>query len=85
MPTSAKLKRATQVRLAAYCEQHNVSKTDAIAKGLQMLFELERDAGHHPAYVAFRRLQSRIKPERSRAAGKSSDAMRRAIRAKYSG
>jgi len=84
MPISARLKRATEVKLAAYCEQHGVSKTDAIAKGLQLLFEFDRNAGHHPAFVAFQRIERGLQPERSRAAGKSSDAMRLAIRAKYS-
>ena len=86
MPTSARLNRELETRLAAYCAQHGVSKTEVIARGLELLLELKDATGQHPAYTAYRRLaaEAAAAPVRGRRQ-RSSDAIRRALRAKYPG
>lgn len=86
MSISARLNRELESRLADYCVRLGVSKTEAIVAGLRMLLEREQETGSHPAYNAYRRIASRVAPERRRRRTRSSgDAMRRAIRAKYPG
>ena len=86
MPTSARLNDELKSRLAAYCAQHRVSKTEVIERGLELLLEREDETGKHPAFVAYQRVAARLRPEakRSRRPG-SSEAIRRALRAKYPG
>jgi Arc/MetJ-type ribon-helix-helix transcriptional regulator len=86
MPTSVRLSRELESRLAAYCAQHGVSKTEVIERGLELLLELDDETGKHPAFVAYQRIAARLRPEpRRRRRPSSSDAMRRALRAKYPG
>lgn len=86
MPTSARLSDELKSRLAAYCAQHGVSKTEVIERGLELLLELEDETGKHPAFIAYQRVAARLRPEakRGRRSG-SSEAIRRALRAKYPG
>ena len=86
MPTSARLSNELESRLAAYCAQHGVSKTEVIERGLEMLLELGDETGKHAAFVAYQRIAARLRPEPKRRRRRSSgDAMRRALRAKYPG
>lgn len=86
MPTSARLSRELESRLAAYCAQHGVSKTEVIERGLELLLELDDETGKHPAFVAYQRIAARLRPApKRRRSPSSSDAMRRAMRAKYPG
>jgi hypothetical protein len=86
MPTSARLSRELETRLAAYCAQHGVSKTEVIARGLELLLDLKDATGQHPAFAAYQRAAAgmRAAPVRGRRQ-RSSDAMRRALRARYPG
>jgi hypothetical protein len=84
MPTSARLTPELESRLAAYCAQHGVSKTEVIERGLELLLDRNDETGKHPAFVAYQRIVSRARPEpRRRRRPSSSDPMRRALRAKY--
>ena len=86
MPTSARLSRELESRLAAYCARHGVSKTEVIARGLELLLETGDEMGRHPAFVAYQRIADRLRPEpKRRRRASSSDAIRRALRAKYPG
>ena len=86
MPTSARLSRELESRLAAYCARHGVSKTEVIERGLELLLEHGDETGRHPAFIAYQRIAGRLRPEpERRRRASSSDAIRRALRAKYPG
>lgn len=83
MAVSARLRRGIDAKLSQFCKTRKISKTPAIERGLELLFEQEGSRAH-PAYLAYRQLK--LVPERSVPHGKhSSDAIRTTIRAKHPG
>ena len=85
MAISARLRATTQATLTRYCKERGLTKTAALERGIQLLLEQDT-SGAHPAYLAFKQL--RLVPEpaapNAKRPARSSDAMRDAIRAKYS-
>jgi predicted DNA-binding protein len=86
MTTSARLPRDLERRLRQYCEAQGTTKTRVIETALKRWLDEARETGKHPAALAFDRIEPLLKPERTvlRRNGRSSDAVRRAIRAKHS-
>lgn len=84
MPTSARSSRDLETRLVAYCAQHGLSKTEVIARGLELLFELKETSGRHAAFTAYQRIAPamRAAPQRDGRL-RSSEAIRRALRARH--
>lgn len=82
MATSARLSKRAETALTRFCKAHNVTKTEAITRALDLLL-VQDGRGAHPAFVAYQQLK--LVPEQPVVAlkEKSSDAMRAAIRAKY--
>lgn len=81
MAVSARLRRDIDAKLRRLCTARRISKTEAIERGLELLFERDRGQAH-AAYLAYRQLK--LVPERpSPSRKRSSDAIRTAVRAKY--
>ncbi len=85
MTTSARLSRTIERRLRQYCAAHGATKTQVIEKALERLLAEAQQAGKHPAALAFEQLDPELKPEAPvlPRRGRSSDPVRRAIRAKH--
>jgi hypothetical protein len=82
MAVSARLRRDVAAKLTRFCRTEGISKTEAIERGIELLVE-RTDSECHPAYAAY--LSLKLVPESKRAGSrKSSDAMKTAIRARYS-
>jgi len=86
MPTSARLNDKLRSRLAAYCARHGVTQSQVIERGVELVLAQAEQTGCHLAFIAYKRLAAKARPEpRRRRRSSSSDAMRRAVRAKYPG
>lgn len=82
MTISARLDRKTVAALERFCRANKITKTQAIERGITVLLEQAQEQAH-PAFIAYQQLK--LVPEPSRApVQRSSDAMRDAVRAKYS-
>jgi Ribbon-helix-helix protein, copG family len=82
MTISARLSNKTVAELDRFCKANKITKTEAIERGIAALLEQSREQAH-PAFAVFQQLK--LVPEAARPpARRSSDAMRDAIRAKYS-
>ena len=86
MTTSARLPAMLERWLRDYCTANGKTKTEVIAKALERMRLESRSTGKHPAALAFERIESPPKtqeppvlPQR----GRSSDPVRRALRAKH--
>jgi hypothetical protein len=87
MAASARLNYDLESWLGRYCRSKGVSKTEVIELGLLMVRRMENgtEAHLHPAFAAFQKVASGlVKEHRSGRERRSSDAMRKAVRAKYS-
>lgn len=81
MATSARLDRKTTVALEQFCKANSITKTEAIERGINVLLAQEQEEAH-PAFAVYQQLK--LVPEAARTSTqRSSDAMRDAIRAKY--
>lgn len=82
MTTSARLPKRAEIALTRFCREYNVTKTEAITRALDLLI-VHGGSGAHPAFVAYQQLE--LVPEQPMVERKqrSSDAMRTAVRAKY--
>ncbi len=84
---SARLNSDLESWLDRYCRSKGVSKTEVIELGLLMVRRMEdgTEAHLHPAFAAFQKVASGlVKEHRSGRERRSSDAMRKAVRARYS-
>ncbi len=82
MTTSARLDRKTVAALERFCRANNITKTQAIERGIIALLGQAQEQGH-PAFAVYQQLK--LAPEASRTPTKRSrDAMRDAVCAKYS-
>ena len=82
MTISARLDRKTVAALERFCRVNAITKTQAIERGITVLLAQAREQSH-PAFIAYQQLK--LVPEVPRSSTqRSSDAMRDAIRAKYS-
>ena len=87
MAASARLNSNLESWLARYCRSKGVSKTEVIELGLRMVRRTEdgTEAHLHPAFAAFQKVApGLVKEHRNGRERRSSDAMRKAVRAKYS-
>ena len=87
MAASARLNDDLESWLGRYCRSKGVSKTEVIELGLRMVRRTENgsEAHLHPAFAAFKKVASGlVKERRGDRKRRSSDAMRKAVRAKYS-
>ena len=81
MATSARLDRKTTAALERFCNANRITKTEAIERGINILLARAQEEVH-PAFAVYQQLK--LVPEATRPpAQRSSDAMRDAIRAKY--
>ena len=86
MAASVRLTSDLESWLNRYCRSSGVSKTEVIEAGLRMIRRMENgtEAHLHPAFAAFQKISSGlVKEHRSGRERRSSDAMRKAVRAKY--
>jgi hypothetical protein len=85
MTTSARLPAALEQWLRDYCVANGKTKTEVIAKALERMRLESRTTGKHSAALAFERIERHLKPEPPvlPRRGRSSDAVRRALRAKH--
>ncbi len=86
MALSARLNSDLESWLDRYCRSKGVSKTAVIESGLRMVRRMENgtETHLHPAFAAFEKIASGlVKEHRSGRERRSSDAMRKAVRAKY--
>jgi hypothetical protein len=82
MAISARLSNKTVTELDRFCRANNITKTEAIERGIAVLLEQSKEQAH-PAFAAFQQLK--LVPEAvSPFTRRSSDAMRDTIRANYS-
>lgn len=82
MATSARLDRKTTAALERFCKVNRITKTEAIERGINVLLAQAQEEVH-PAFAIYQHLT--LVPEAARpSTQRSSDAMRDAIRAKYS-
>ncbi len=84
MAISARLNSDLESWLDGYCRSRGVSKTKVIESGLLMVRRMEdgTEAHLHSAFAAFQKVASGlVKEHRSARERRSSDAMRKAVRA----
>ena len=86
MAASARLNYDLENWLGRYCRAKGVSKTEVIELGLRIVRRMENgtEAHLHPAFAAFQKVASGlVKEHRGGRERRSSDAMRKAVRARY--
>ena len=75
-----------QLALMRYCKTHGLTKTEALARGVDLLLASERDPRGHPAFGAFERLRARLpKTVASKSVLGSVDSIKRRLDEKYPG
>jgi hypothetical protein len=85
MTTSARLPAVLERWLRDYCAANGRTKTEVIANALERMRLESRSTGKHSAALAFEHIDPRLKPEPPvlPRRGRSSDPIRRALRAKH--
>ena len=87
MAASARLNDDLESWLGRYCRSKGISKTEVIELGLRMVRRTENgtEAHLHPAFAAFQKVApGLVKEHRNSRERRSSDAMKKALRARYS-